>query len=77
LNFAWTGAQCTTKDFTDPKSESESERMVIFNLLAGTKVGLLILMYLNQGLVHQLKTKEDHIIYSNQITPALKWLAFN
>jgi trehalose/maltose hydrolase-like predicted phosphorylase len=31
LNFAWTGAQCTTKNFADPKSESE--RMVIFNLL--------------------------------------------
>ena len=31
LDFAWTGAQCTTKDFSDPKSESE--RMVIFNLL--------------------------------------------
>lgn len=31
LNFAWTGAECTTKDFSDPKSESE--RMVIFNLL--------------------------------------------
>jgi trehalose/maltose hydrolase-like predicted phosphorylase len=31
LEFAWTGAQCTTKNFSDPKSESE--RMVIFNLL--------------------------------------------
>jgi len=31
LDFAWTGAQCTTKDFSDPKSESE--RMVIYNLL--------------------------------------------
>ncbi|MEM9544838.1 MAG: glycoside hydrolase family 65 protein [Bacteroidota bacterium] len=31
LEFAWTGAQCTTKDFSDPKSESE--RMVIYNLL--------------------------------------------
>ena len=31
LEFAWTGAECTTKDFSDPKSESE--RMVIFNLL--------------------------------------------
>lgn len=31
LNFAWTAAQCTTKNFADPKSESE--RMVIFNLL--------------------------------------------
>ncbi|MDG1221599.1 MAG: glycoside hydrolase family 65 protein [Polaribacter sp.] len=31
LNFAWTGAQCTTRNFADPKSESE--RMVIFNLL--------------------------------------------
>lgn len=29
--FAWTGAQCTSKDFSDPKSESE--RMIIFNLL--------------------------------------------
>ncbi|MDU8885055.1 glycoside hydrolase family 65 protein [Yeosuana sp. MJ-SS3] len=29
--FAWTGAECTTADFSDPKSESE--RMVIFNLL--------------------------------------------
>jgi trehalose/maltose hydrolase-like predicted phosphorylase len=31
LEFAWTGAECTTSDFSDPKSESE--RMVIFNLL--------------------------------------------
>ena len=31
LDFAWTGAQCTTQNFFDPKSESE--RMVIFNLL--------------------------------------------
>ena len=31
LEFAWTGAECTTADFSDPKSESE--RMVIFNLL--------------------------------------------
>ena len=31
LEFAWTGAQCTTKDFFDPKSESE--RMIIYNLL--------------------------------------------
>lgn len=31
LGFSWTGAQCTTKDFSDPRSESE--RMVIFNLL--------------------------------------------
>ena len=30
-NFAWTGAQCTTQDFNDP--QTESERMVIFNLL--------------------------------------------
>lgn len=29
-NFAWTGAICTTQDFNDP--QSESERMVIFNL---------------------------------------------
>ena len=31
LAFAWTGAECTTADFSDPKSESE--RMVIYNLL--------------------------------------------
>ncbi len=31
LSFSWTGAQCTSKDFSDPSSESE--RMVIFNLL--------------------------------------------
>ncbi len=31
FEFAWTGAECTTADFSDPKSESE--RMVIFNLL--------------------------------------------
>jgi len=31
LNFAWTGAQCTTQDFDDP--QTESERFVIFNLL--------------------------------------------
>lgn len=31
LEFAWTGAECTTANFSDPKSESE--RMVIFNLL--------------------------------------------
>ncbi|SKB37968.1 glycosyl hydrolase family 95 catalytic domain-containing protein [Maribacter arcticus] len=36
LDFAWTGAQCTTKDFSDPKSESE--RMVIFNLLNSKEV---------------------------------------
>ncbi len=36
LDFAWTGAQCTTKDFYDPKSESE--RMVIFNLLNSKEV---------------------------------------
>ena len=36
LEFAWTGAQCTTKDFSDPKSESE--RMVIFNLLNSKEV---------------------------------------
>ncbi len=29
--FAWTGAECTTKNFDDPKTESE--RFVIFNLL--------------------------------------------
>ncbi len=31
LDFAWTGAECTSNNFADPKSESE--RMVIFNLL--------------------------------------------
>ncbi len=31
LEFAWTGAECTTADFSDPKSESE--RMIIYNLL--------------------------------------------
>ena len=31
LNFAWTGAECTTQDFEDP--QTESERFVIFNLL--------------------------------------------
>ena len=36
LDFAWTGAECTTKDFADPKSESE--RMVIFNLLNSKEV---------------------------------------
>jgi trehalose/maltose hydrolase-like predicted phosphorylase len=36
LDFAWTGAQCTTKNFSDPKSESE--RMVIFNLLNSKEV---------------------------------------
>ncbi len=36
LNFAWTGAQCSTQDFSDPKSESE--RMVIFNLLTSREV---------------------------------------
>ena len=36
LEFAWTGAQCTSKDFSDPKSESE--RMVIFNLLNSREV---------------------------------------
>ena len=36
LEFAWTGAECTTKDFADPKSESE--RMVIFNLLNSKEV---------------------------------------
>jgi trehalose/maltose hydrolase-like predicted phosphorylase len=35
-NFSWTGAECTTKDFSDPKSESE--RMVIFNLLTPSQV---------------------------------------
>jgi trehalose/maltose hydrolase-like predicted phosphorylase len=36
LDVAWTGAECTTKDFADPKSESE--RMVIFNLLNSKEV---------------------------------------
>lgn len=36
LDFAWTGAECTTKNFSDPKSESE--RMVIFNLLNSKEV---------------------------------------
>jgi len=36
LEFAWTGAECTTKDFSDPKSESE--RMVIYNLLNSREV---------------------------------------
>ncbi|SDB50400.1 Trehalose and maltose hydrolase (possible phosphorylase) [Flavobacteriaceae bacterium MAR_2010_188] len=36
LEFAWTGAECTTKNFSDPKSESE--RMVIFNLLNSKEV---------------------------------------
>jgi len=31
FEFAWTGAQCTSKDFADPKSEAD--RMVIYNLL--------------------------------------------
>lgn len=31
LEFAWTGAQCTSKDFSDPKSEAD--RMIIYNLL--------------------------------------------
>jgi len=36
LEFAWTAAECTTADFSDPKSESE--RMVIFNLLTPREV---------------------------------------
>lgn len=32
LEFAWTGAECSTQDFFDP--QSESERFVIFNLLS-------------------------------------------
>src|SRR5680860_878829 len=36
LEFSWTGAQCTSKDFSDPKSESE--RMVIYNLLNSKEV---------------------------------------
>lgn len=38
LNFAWTGAECTTQDFEDP--QTESERFVIFNLLT-PKVDLI------------------------------------
>lgn len=36
LDFAWTGSECTTKDFFDPKSESE--RMVIYSLLNAKEV---------------------------------------
>ncbi|WP_373516560.1 glycoside hydrolase family 65 protein, partial [Pricia sp.] len=36
LEFAWTGAQCTSKNISDPKSESE--RMVIYNLLNSKEV---------------------------------------
>lgn len=36
LEFAWTGAACTSKDFSDPKSESE--RMVIYNLLNNRQI---------------------------------------
>ena len=39
FEFAWTGAQCTSKDFSDPKSESE--RMIIFNLLNSREVLLI------------------------------------
>lgn len=35
FKFSWTGAQCTTQDFDDPLSESE--RMVIYNLLTPKK----------------------------------------
>lgn len=38
LGFAWTGAQCTTQNFHDPKSESE--RMVIYSLLTPREVML-------------------------------------
>lgn len=38
LAFAWTAAECTTQDFTDP--QTESERFVIFNLL--TPRGVLL-----------------------------------
>jgi len=31
LEFAWAATECTDKDFADPKSESE--RIIIFNLL--------------------------------------------
>lgn len=34
-NFAWTAAECSTQDFSDP--QSESERFVIFNLLTPKK----------------------------------------
>ncbi len=36
--FAWTGAVCTSQDFSDPKSESE--RMVIYQLLGNKQVVL-------------------------------------
>ena len=36
--FAWAGAVCTTQDFYDPKSESE--RMVVFQLLGNKKAVL-------------------------------------
>ena len=36
LEFAWAAAECTDKDFADPKSESE--RIVIFNLLTSKDV---------------------------------------
>lgn len=36
LEFAWTGAECTTADFSDPKSESE--RMIIYNLLNSREI---------------------------------------
>jgi trehalose/maltose hydrolase-like predicted phosphorylase len=36
LEFAWAAAECSDKDFTDPKSESE--RIIIFNLLTARDV---------------------------------------
>ena len=36
LEFAWAGSECTTKNFSDPKSESE--RMTIYNLLNSREV---------------------------------------
>ncbi|NOU60788.1 glycoside hydrolase family 65 protein [Marinifilum caeruleilacunae] len=36
FQFAWTGAVCTSQDFSDPKSESE--RMVIYQLLGNKQV---------------------------------------
>lgn len=38
LEFAWTAAECSTQDFSDP--QSESERFAIFNLLS-SRVDLL------------------------------------
>ncbi|QDO94572.1 glycoside hydrolase family 65 protein [Formosa sediminum] len=48
LNFSWTGAECTSKNFSDPKSESE--RMVIYNLLTPKDV----LLDQHKSLWHEL-----------------------